>query len=87
MKQSDPYVTLRNQLTELMRMSTGDPLSLRAWYEEAQRLMRFARDQKLELPALVPAWLAAAEARAKDPLLAATQNAELAKFLATLPRS
>ena len=84
---SDPFVTMRNQLTELMRMSTGDALSLRAWHEEAQRLMRFAREQKLELPALVPQWLAGAEARAKDPLLAATQNAELAKYLGTLPRS
>lgn len=84
---SSPLVTLRNQLTELMRMGTQDPLSLRAWYEEAQRLMRFAREQKLELPPLVPSWLAGAEARAKDPLLAATQNAELAKYLATLPRS
>ena len=84
---SDPWVTMRNQLTELLRMSTGDALSLRAWHEEAQRLMRFARDQKLELPALVAEWLAGAEARAKDPLLAATQNAELAKYLGTLPRS
>ncbi len=84
---SDPFVTMRNQLTELMRMSTGDALSLRAWHEEAQRLMRFAREQKLELPALVPQWLAGAEARAKDSLLAATQNAELAKYLGTLPRS
>ena len=84
---SDPLATLRNQLTELLRMGTSDALSLRAWYEEAQRLMRFAREQKLELPALVPEWLSGAEARAKDPLLAATQNAELAKYLGTLPRS
>lgn len=84
---SDPYVTLRNQLTELLRMGTGDAMSLRAWYDEAQRLMRFARDEKLELPTLVPEWLAGAEARAKDPLLSATQNAELAKYLGTLPRS
>lgn len=68
-------------------MSTGDALSLRAWYDEAQRLMRFARDNEVELPALVPEWLSGAEARAKDPLLAATQNAELAKYLSTLPRS
>lgn len=84
---SDPYVTLRNQLTELLRMGTGDALSLRAWHDEAQRLMRFVRDQKLEVPALVPQWLAGAEGRAKDPLLSATQNAELAKYLGTLPRS
>jgi hypothetical protein len=84
---NNPLTTLRNQLTELMRMGTGDALSLRAWYEEAQRVMRFARDQKIELPPLVPQWLAAAEARAKDPVLAATQNGELAKYLATLPRN
>lgn len=84
---SNPRVTLRNQLTELMRMGTGDVLSLRAWYDEAQRVMRFARDQKLELPAVVPEWLSSAEARAKDPILAATQNGELAKYLATLPRN
>jgi hypothetical protein len=84
---SNPHVTLRNQLTELMRMGTGDALSLRAWYDEAQRVVRFARAQNIELPAVVPEWLAGAEARAKDPLLAATQNAELAKYLATLPRS
>lgn len=84
---SNPLVTIRNQLTELLRMSTGDALSLRAWHDEAQRVMRFARDQKIDLPALVPEWLAGAEARAKDPLVAATQNAELAKYLSTLPRS
>ena len=83
---SQPYVTLRNQLTELLRMSTGDALSLRAWHDEAQRLMRFARDQKLDLPPLIHPWLAGAEARAKDPLRAATENGELAKYLSTLPR-
>lgn len=84
---SPPYVTLRNQLTELMRMGTSDALSLRSWYDEAQKVMRFVRDQKLEVPALVAQWLAGAEGRAKDPLLAATQNGELAKYLSTLPRS
>ena len=83
---SSPQVTLRNQLTELMRMGTGDALSLRSWYDEAQRVMRFVRDQKLDVPPLVHQWLSGAEARAKDPLLAATQNGELAKYLSTLPR-
>jgi hypothetical protein len=83
---SSPYSTLRNSLTELLRMGTGDALSLRAWHDEAQRVMRFVRDEKLEVPPLVHSWLARAEARAKDPLLAATDNAELAKYLGTLPR-
>jgi hypothetical protein len=83
---SSPYVTLRNQLTELLRMSTGDALSLRAWHDEAQRVMRLVRDHQLEVPPLVHQWLARAEARAKDPLLAATDNGDLAKYLGTLPR-
>lgn len=83
---SDPHVTLRNQLTELMRMGTGDVLSLRAWHDEAQRVMRFVRDERLEVPPLVHQWLSRAEARAKDPILAATENGDLAKYLATLPR-
>lgn len=83
---SQPYVTLRNHLTELLRMSTGDALSLRAWHDEAQRLVRFARDQKLEIPPLVHQWLSGAEARANDPLRCASENGELAKYLGTLPR-
>jgi hypothetical protein len=83
---SAPYVRLRNQLTELLRMSTGDALSLRAWHDEAQRVMRFVRDEKLEVPAFLHGWLARAEERAKDPLLAATDTAELAKYLGTLPK-
>jgi len=83
---SSPAAKLRNQLTELLRMSTGDALSLRAWYDAAQTVMRFARDEKLELPPFLHGWLARAEERAKDPILAATDNAELAKYLATLPK-
>ena len=74
------------RLTELMRMPTGDKLSLRAWYDEAQKLMRYIRDEKLDVPPLVHQWLAGAEARNKDPLRAATENGELAKYLATLPK-
>ncbi len=83
---SSPLAKVGATLTELLRMSTGDALSLRAWYDEAQRLMRFVRDEKLDVPPLVHQWLAGAEARAKDPLRAATENAELVKYLATLPR-
>ena len=83
---SSPYVKLRNQLTELLRMSTGDALSLVGWYTEAQNVMRFVRDERLEVPAFLHGWLARAEERAKDPVLAATDNAELAKYLGTLPK-
>jgi hypothetical protein len=81
---SPQHAMVANQLTELLRLPTGDKLSLRAWYDEAQRLMRFVRDERLELPSFVHQWLAGAEARAKDPLLAATQNAELVKYLHSL---
>lgn len=81
---SPQHAMVANQLTELLRLPTGDKLSLRAWYDEAQRLMRFVRDERLELPPFVHQWLAGAEARAKDPLLAATQNAELVKYLHSL---
>lgn len=69
------------ELTELLRLPTGDKLSLRVWYDAAQSLVRRAREARLDLPPFVHEWLAGAEARAKDPLLAATQNAELAKVL------
>lgn len=83
---SSPLAKVGATLTELLRMSTGDALSLRAWYDEAQRLMRFVLDERLDVPPLVHQWLSGAEARAKDPLRAATENAELVKYLATLPR-
>ncbi len=83
---SSPYVAVANQLTELMRMSTGDKLSLLAWYDAAQRLMRFVKAEQLEVPPFVHQWLTGAEARVADPLRAATENAELVKYLVTLPR-
>ncbi len=74
------------RLSELMRMPTSDKLSLRLWYDEAQRVMRLVRDEHLEVSPIVAQWLAGAEARTKDPLRAATENGELAKYLASLPR-
>lgn len=74
------------RLAELMRMPTGDKLSLRQWYVEAQAVMQWVRDEQLEVPPLVTQWLAGAEARAKDPVRAALENGELAKYLASLPR-
>lgn len=83
---SAPYAKLRNMVLELVRMSTGDALSLTAWYGEAQALMRFVRDERLEVSPFLHGWLSRAEARAKDPLLAATDHAALARFLDELPR-
>lgn len=74
------------RLTELMRMPTTDKLSIRVWYDEAQNVMRLIRDEKLDVPPIVAQWLAGAEARNKDPLRAATENGELAKYLASIPR-
>lgn len=71
----------KRELTNLFRLPTGDRLSLNQFYVEAQAVMRRAHDAGLTVPALVNVWLAAADARAKDPVLAATQNAELAKWL------
>ncbi len=83
---SGPYTRLRNMLLELMRMSTGDALSRKAWYVEAQKVMLFIRDEKLEVAPFLHGWLSRAEARAKDPLLAAQDHGELAKFLNELPK-
>lgn len=83
---SGNYTKLRNMVLELVRMSSGDALSLTSWYTEAQQVMRFVRDERLEVSPFLHGWLSRAEARAKDPLLAATDHAELAKFLAELPK-
>lgn len=82
---SDAEKKVKACLLELMRMPTGDKLSLRRWYEEAQRLVRFSRDSNLTLPAEVVKWLGSAEARAKDPIRSATEAADLARYLSTLP--
>lgn len=62
-------------------MPIGDRLSLNQFFEEAQLVMRRVRDGGLEVPPIVTKWLAEADLRAKDPLLSATQNAELVKWL------
>lgn len=71
----------KKELTNLFRLPTGDRLSLNQFYEEAQGLMRRARAAGLEVPPVVSKWLADADARSKDPLLAATQTAELVAWL------
>lgn len=83
---SGNYTRLRNMVLELVRMSTGDALSLTGWHTEAQNVMRFIRDEQLQVSPFLHGWLSRAEARAKDPLLAATDHAELAKFLSELPK-
>lgn len=82
---SDAEKKVKTCILELMRMPTSDKLSLRLWYEEAQRLVRFSRDSKIALPSEVTKWLAGAEERAKDPIRAATEAADIARYLSTLP--
>lgn len=72
---------LKRDLTNLFRLPTGDRLSLNQFFEEAQLVMKRARAAGLALPPVVTRWLAEADMRAKDPLLAATQNAELVAWL------
>lgn len=71
----------KRDLTNLFRLPTGDRLSLNQFYVEAQTVMRRAKDAGLTVPPVVTEWLAGADQRAKAPLLSATQNAELVKWL------
>lgn len=73
--------SLKRDLTNLFRLPIGDRLALNQFYAEAQTVMRRVRDAKLQVPALVTEWLAQADLRAKDPLLATTQNAALVAWL------
>jgi hypothetical protein len=77
--------TLKRDLTNLFRLPIGDRLALNQFYGEAQVVMRRARDAGLTFPPFVSTWLAEADQRAKDPLKATTQNAELVAWLQTLP--
>lgn len=73
--------SLKRDLTNLFRLPIGDRLALNQFYAEAQTVMRRVHDAKLQVPALVTEWLAQADLRAKDPLLATTQNAALVAWL------
>ena len=73
--------SLKRDLTNLFRLPIGDRLALNQFYAEAQTVMRRVHDAKLQVPALVSEWLAQADLRAKDPLLATTQNAALVAWL------
>ena len=73
--------SLKRDLTNLFRLPIGDRLALNQFYVEAQIVMRRVRDAKLQVPPLVAEWLAQADLRAKDPLLATTQNAALVAWL------
>lgn len=75
---------LKRDLTNLFRLPIGDRLSLNQFFDEAQLVMRRVREGGLEVPPIVTKWLAEADLRAKDPLLSATQNAELVKWLQSL---
>ncbi|MDP3500322.1 MAG: hypothetical protein Q8S33_08320 [Myxococcales bacterium] len=73
--------SLKRDLTNLFRLPIGDRLALNQFYVEAQTVMRRVHDAKLQVPTLVSEWLAQADLRAKDPLLATTQNAALVAWL------
>ena len=73
--------SLKRDLTNLFRLPIGDRLALNQFYGEAQTVMRRVRDAKLQVPVIVTEWLAQADRRAKDPLLATTQNAALVAWL------
>jgi hypothetical protein len=72
---------LKRDVTNLFRLPTGDRLALNQFYDEAQLIMRRAKTAGLDVPPLVTRWIADADQRTKDPVLAATQNAELARWL------
>jgi hypothetical protein len=72
---------LKRDLTNLFRLPTGDRLALNLFFVEAQTVMRRVHDAKLHVPPLVTQWLAQADLRAKDPLLATAQNAALVAWL------
>ncbi|MDX2011672.1 MAG: hypothetical protein SFW67_15835 [Myxococcaceae bacterium] len=77
--------SLKRDLTNLFRLPIGDRLALNQFYLEAQTVVRRAKDANLALPPVVTEWLAQADVRAKDPLLATTQNAALVAWLQALP--
>lgn len=72
---------LKRDVTNLFRLPTGDRLSLNQFYVEAQTVMRRAKDAGLVVPPVVTRWIADADQRTKDPVLASTQNAEVARWL------
>jgi hypothetical protein len=83
MSRSYDLAALKKDLAHLCRLPTGDRLSLNQFYAEAQVVIRNARAANLDVPRVVTRWLADADARAKDPLLAASQNAELFQWIRT----
>ncbi|MCA3015323.1 MAG: hypothetical protein INH41_23290 [Myxococcaceae bacterium] len=77
-------LALKRDLSNLFRLPIGDRLALNQFYLEAQALVRRAREAGLALPPVVTDWLAQADARSRDPLLSATQNAALVAWLDAL---
>jgi hypothetical protein len=79
------YAALKRDVANLFRLPIGDRLALNQFYLEAQTVVRRAKESNLELPPIVTDWLAQADARAKDPVLATTQNAALVAWLQAQP--
>jgi transposase-like protein len=81
---SEAKARLVREVTHLMRLPTGDKLSLQAFYAEAQAVVRRAKDAGVVVPAAATEWVSSAEQRAKDPLLSATHTANLVAALREL---
>lgn len=74
---SEAKARLVRELTHLMRLPTGDTLSLQAFYAEAQALLRRAKESGVSVPDAAVQWISSADQRRRDPLLSATQTANL----------
>jgi hypothetical protein len=84
-----PYTraTLVKDLTHLMRLPTGDKLSLRAFFDEAQGVLRRAREAGVEVPPAAVQWITSAEQRAANPVASAAATAALIEALHRLEAS
>ncbi len=76
--------TLVSELTHLMRQPTGDKLSLRLFYDQAQATLRRAREAGVTVPAEAVEWITSAERRAADPAVSNAMTTALVAALHTL---
>lgn len=81
---ADSRRRLVTDLTHLMRLPTGDPLSLRAFFDEAQVVVRRARTAGVDVPPAVLEWIASAELRSKDAGRSAQSTAALVEAMKSL---
>jgi hypothetical protein len=76
--------SLVRELTHLMRQPTGDKLSLRAFFDQAQATLRRAHEAAVPVPPEVVEWIASAEQRSADPAKSAAMTTALVAALRTL---